>query len=110
MKKCPVCGKGYLREGEIEEGMLGIPLGRFPAEICDSCGESFVDQESMRKIENKARELGIWGLAKKMKVAKSGNSLVVRIPAEIARFLGLDVGREILLYPEGKKKLVFEVT
>jgi len=49
------------------------------------------------------------GLAKKMKVAKSGNSLVVRIPAEIARFLDLDVGREILLYPEGKKKLVFEV-
>lgn len=108
MKKC-LCGKGYLRPGKIDEEMLGIPLGRFPAEICDTCEESFVDQETMEEIENKARKLGIWGLAKKMKVAKSGNSLVVRIPAEIARFLNIEVGKEILLYPEGKKKLVFEV-
>lgn len=45
--------------------MLGIPLGRLPAEICDSCGESFIDQENMGKIENKARELGIWGLQRR---------------------------------------------
>ncbi|MBM4249965.1 MAG: AbrB/MazE/SpoVT family DNA-binding domain-containing protein [Euryarchaeota archaeon] len=45
-----------------------------------------------------------------MKVVKSGNSLCIRIPAKLARFLGLKEGREILVYPEGAKKAAFEVT
>lgn len=108
--KCPICEKGYLKKGEIEEEMLGMMLGKFPAEICDRCGESFVKQETMEKIEARAKEIGIWGLIKKMKIVKSGNSLAVRIPAKLAKFLKLSEGEEILLYPEGKKKLVFEVT
>lgn len=108
--KCPTCEKGNLIKKKIDEEMFGIQLGRFPAEVCDACGESFVDEEVMKKIEERAKELGIWGLSKKLKVVKSGNSLVVRILAEIARFIGISAGNEVLLYPEGKKKLVFEVT
>lgn len=108
--KCPVCEKGNLIKKKIDEEMFGIHLGKFPAEVCDVCGESFVDEEVMKKIEERAKELGIWGLSKKLKVVKSGNSLVVRIPAEIAKFLGISAGNDITLYPEGKKKLVFEVT
>ncbi len=108
--KCPICEKGKLVKKKIDEEMFGIPLGRFPAEVCDACSESFVDGEAMEKIEERAKELGIWGLSKKLKVVKSGNSLVVRIPAEIARFFGISAGNDVLLYPEGKKKLVFEVT
>ncbi|NOZ76601.1 MAG: AbrB/MazE/SpoVT family DNA-binding domain-containing protein [Euryarchaeota archaeon] len=108
--RCPICEKGSLRKGEVEEEMFGISLGRFPAEICDACGESFLDGQAMEEIEKKAKELGVWGLAEKLKVVKSGNSLVVRIPAKIAKFLGIEAGNEILLYPEGKKKAVFEIT
>lgn len=108
--KCPICEKGELKKRLIDEKMFGILLGRFPADVCDSCGESFVSEETMEKIEAKAKELGIWGLAEKLKVSKSGNSLVVRIPAKLAKFLELNSGKEILLYPEGKKKLVFEIT
>ncbi|MDI6654646.1 MAG: YgiT-type zinc finger protein [Candidatus Hydrothermarchaeota archaeon] len=108
--KCPICEKGNLRNGVVEEKMFGVALGKFPAEICDKCGESFLDEEAMKKIEHKAKELGIWGLAEKLKVVKSGNSLVVRIPAKIARFLELHADDEILFYPEGKKKAVFEIT
>lgn len=107
--KCPICEKGELKKRLIDEKMFGISLGRFPADVCD-CGESFVSEETMEKIEAKAKELGIWGLAEKLKVSKSGNSLVVRIPAKLAKFLELNSGKEILLYPEGKKKLVFEIT
>ena len=73
MAQCPVCGKGKLRRGKIREQMFGVDLGEYPAEICDSCGESFVDQKAMKKIETRAKELGLWGLAKKVSIAKSGN-------------------------------------
>ncbi len=108
--KCPICEKGELKRELIDEKMFGISLGRFPADVCETCGDSFVNEETMEKIEAKAKELGIWGLAEKLNVVKSGNSLVVRIPAKLAKFLELNAGKEILLYPEGKKKLVFEIT
>lgn len=109
MKKCPVCEEGVLRTGTIDEEMFGVPLGRYDAEICDKCSESFLSQDAMILIEEKAKKLGIWGLAKKVKVSKSGNSIIVRIPAEFARFFGLKEGNEMLLYPQGKKKMTFEI-
>src|SRR5213593_368657 len=109
MVRCPACGKGELHRGKIREQMFGVDLGEYPAEICDSCGESFVDQKAMRRIEARAKELGLWGLAKKVSIAKSGNSLVVRIPAELARFLKLKGGEDALVRPEGREKIVVEL-
>jgi predicted nucleic-acid-binding Zn-ribbon protein len=109
MKKCPVCGKGSLKEGKVEEKIFGVSLGRFKAEICDGCGESFVGELVMKEIEKRAKKMGLWGLAKKIKVVRSGNSLAIRIPAEIAKFLKLEEGAEILIHPEGKDKLIAEV-
>jgi len=109
MVECPVCGKGKLRQRKVREEMFGIDLGEYPADICDSCGESFVDQDAMKKIEARAKEMGLWGLAKKVSIAKSGNSLVVRIPAELARLLRLKGGEDALVRPEGRKKIVVEL-
>ena len=109
MTECPVCGKGKLRRGKIREQMFGVDLGEYPAEICDVCGESFVDQNAMKKIEARAKKLGLWGLAKKVSIAKSGNSLVVRIPSELARFLRLKGGEDALVRPEGREKIVVEL-
>jgi len=109
MVGCPVCGKGKLRRGKAREEMFGIDLGEYPAEICDACGESFVNQDAMKKIEARAKEMGLWGLAKKVSIAKSGNSLVVRIPAELARFLRLKGGEDALVRPEGREKIVVEL-
>jgi YgiT-type zinc finger domain-containing protein len=110
MTKCPMCDKGTLKRGKVEEEMFGISLGKYDAEVCNKCGESFFSQEAMQKMETKAKELRIWGLAKNMKVVKSGNSLSVRIPAKIAHFLNLKEGENVILYPEGKTKIVVEVT
>lgn len=107
--KCPVCRKGELRRGKVREEMFGIDLGTYPAEVCDACGESFVDLEAMEKMETRARKLGLWGLAKKVRIARSGNSLVVRIPAELARFLRLKGGEDALVRPEGREKIVVEL-
>lgn len=108
MTKCPACGKGLLKRGAVDEEMFGVKLGRYGAEICNKCGESFMDEKAMKKLEAKAKELGVWGLAKKTKVIMSGNSLAVRIPSEIAKFTHLTKGIELVLHPEGKKKIVLE--
>ncbi len=109
MVKCPMCEKGNLKKGKVEEEMFGVSLGKFDAEICDQCGESFLDEAAMEKMEAKAKELGVWGLSKKIKVVKSGNSLSVRIPAKIAEYLDLAEGKNVFLYPDGKNRIVVEV-
>lgn len=89
--------------------MFGFDLGTYPAEVCDACGEDFVDTRAMERIEARAKELGLWGLAKKVTIARSGNSLVVRIPAELARFLRIKGGEEALVRPEGRERIVVEL-
>ena len=89
--------------------MFGISLGEYDAEICSSCGETFFSTEAMEMMEVRAKELGIWGLAKNLKIVKSGNSLSVRIPAKVAKFLNIKEGENVVLYPEGKNKFVVEI-
>lgn len=93
---------------KVEERMFGVNLGKFPALVCEKCGESFTDEETTRAIIDRAKQKGIWGLGKKVKVVKSGNSLVVRIPSEIADFMGLEKGQELFIRPEGKAKITIE--
>ncbi len=94
---CPVCEKWYLKESKIKENMFGIYLGEFPAEICS---ESFTDEKTTRAMEELAKKKGLWGLGKKTKITKTGNSLAVRIPKEIANFLKLKEGNEAYIHPE----------
>ena len=87
--------------------MFGVYLGEFSAEICSKCGESFADEATTKAIEGEARKKGIWGLGKKTKITKTGNSLAVRIPKEIAKFLDLKAGEEAYIHPE-KNKIIIE--
>ena len=107
--KCPVCEKGTLKKGKIKEIMFGLYLGEFPAEICSKCSESFTDEKTTRAIEEAAKKKGIWGLGKKTKITKTGNSLAVRIPKEIANFLKLKEGNDAYIHPD-KDKLIIEPT
>lgn len=105
--KCPICRKGVLRTGKIKESMFGVELGEFHAQICSSCKESFTDSETTRKIEEIAKQKGIWNLGRKTKITRTGNSLAVRIPKEIADYLHLEEGKDAYIHPE-KNKLVIE--
>jgi YgiT-type zinc finger domain-containing protein len=109
VEKCPVCGQGKLRPKRVREEMFGVTLGSYDAEVCDHCGEVFFTSESVDLIEARARELGLWGLASKVKVARSGNSLVVRIPSPLARYLKLRSGQEVLVAPDQKHRLVLDL-
>ena len=109
MVKCPSCEKGTLRRGKVKESMFGIDLGTYDGEICSKCNETFLDSKAMQKIEKKAKEKGVWGISKKIKIVKSGNSLSIRIPAKLAKFLNIKEGEEVIIHPEGKEKLVLDL-
>lgn len=109
MTKCPICEKGTLRPAKEKHVMFGINLGTYPGEKCNKCGEVFTDAKVMEKIEKIAKQKGIWGLGKKTKIARSGNSLAVRIPKRIAKYLGLKEGKEAYIHPEDHK-LIIEAT
>ncbi len=104
--KCPICEKGELKKTKIKEKMFGVELGEFPAEVCEKCGESFTDEETTKKIEEKAKERGIWGLGTKTKITKTGNSLAIRVPKKIADFMNLKDGEEAYIHPEAKGLMI----
>ena len=96
-----------MKKTKIKEYVFGIYLGEYPAEVCTFCKESFTDRETTKKIEERAKKIGIFGLAKKTKITKTGNSLAVRIPKEIINFLKLKEGKETYIYPE-KNRIIIE--
>ena len=107
MTKCPMCEKGTLKPVMEKHIMFGVDLGIYPGEKCSSCGEVFSDSSVMLKIEELAKKKGIWGLGSKTKITRTGNSLAVRIPQKIVKFLKLKDGEETYIHPE-LNKLVIE--
>ena len=60
MKACPIC-----RHGERKPGTTSITLSRggstivfegVPAEVCDNCGESYLDAETTERLFREADE------------------------------------------------------
>jgi hypothetical protein len=56
--KCPICEQGTLKKGMVKEYISGVYLGKFPAEICTKCRESFTDSKTTKKIEETAKKKG----------------------------------------------------
>ncbi len=106
--KCIICGHNTVKKN-IDYGEFGILIGNFRAEICAKCGETYFDEEVAEKIQQKSKELGLFGLAKKAKIAEVGNSIAIRIPKEIAKFLDLKKGKEVILMPKDKHDLKIQV-
>ena len=102
--KCIMCG-GTTSKKTAEYKEFGISLGDFKADVCEKCGETFFDEKTAELIQQKSKQMGLFGLAKKAKVAEVGNSVAIRIPKEIAEFLDLKKGKEVTLLPESKHGL-----
>ncbi len=105
--KCPICD-GSMERKKVPYSIGGVKLGNFEADAC-ACGEIFFTEKSSDAIDREAKEKGLWGLEKRGKVGYSGNSLIVRIPKKVAEFMNLEKGGDILVRPEGKRRLVIEV-
>jgi len=105
--KCVMC-EGKLEKKNVEHKEYGVSLGTFPALVCNKCNNVFYDSDIVDIIQTKSKEMGLFGLTKKTKVAKVGNSLAVRIPKEIALVTGLKKGKEVLIAPKGKNNIAIE--
>lgn len=104
--KCVICGEGQLEEKIVEYKELGIPFGKFKAKVCSKCGEQFFDSETAKKIQAKSKEIGLFAIAKKTKVAQFGNSLAIRIPKEIADFMKLKKEKNVSITPKNAHEMI----
>lgn len=63
----------------------------------------------MEEIEGEVKRGGFFGLERRARVVASGNSLVIRIPKEMAQSLKIKCDMPIVIYPAETKKLVIEI-
>ncbi|MDP3640591.1 MAG: hypothetical protein Q8R53_05345 [Nanoarchaeota archaeon] len=103
--ECYKCGKAPFAKKKVEFLQLGISLGKFDALVCPVCEETVFEGSVSKKIEVKAKEAGIWGLARKTRIGTSGSSLDVKVPKVIAEFLSLKKGQEVLIEPLERNKI-----
>ena len=102
--KCVLCD-GVTSKKRVEYKEQGISFGMFNADVCTNCGEKYFDEETTALIQQKSKQLGLFGIAKRVKVAELGTSLAIRIPKELATMLHLVKGKEVLLVPQGTREL-----
>ena len=106
MTKCPVCEKGMMKPVMEKHVLFGVNLGTYPGEKCAVCGEVFTDAAAIARIEVVAKQKGIWGLGKKTKIMRAGNSLAVRIPKEVVDYLKLKVGKDAYIHPDENRLII----
>ncbi|MGH2459811.1 MAG: type II toxin-antitoxin system MqsA family antitoxin [Chloroflexota bacterium] len=58
--KCVICKHGETRPGPatvtLSRGEMTLVIKRVPAEICSTCGEEYVDEETMQRLHETAAE------------------------------------------------------
>src|SRR3989344_2024519 len=99
--KCVMCDSN-VKEKLVEYNELGKSFGKFKANVCEKCGEVYFNSETVDKIQQISKKLGLFGIVRKAKVAQVGNSLAIRIPKEIAAATELKRGKEVLIIPKSK--------
>ncbi len=59
--KCMICKHGETREGTttvtLEKGNSTIVFKEVPAQICDNCGEKYIDESTTKELLKKARDI-----------------------------------------------------
>lgn len=107
--KCLICEEGTLSNTKVPYAVYGFELDTFPARACDACDEQWFDEETSKKIQELEKKKGLFGLSKKSKVSYSGNSLTVRIPESMAKFMKIKKEDEVIINPDGKNKITVEL-
>lgn len=106
------CG-GILKKGHASVEFFGIDFGVRECEFCTSCGSEYLSDEVLDEVEKEVKKRKLFGLEKQARITKSGNtsslSLVIRIPPEIVRFVGMHYKDLVRVYPRSKNKIEVEL-
>ena len=108
ISKCDECN-GKVVKKEVDFKLYGDVLVKFPAFVCNKCGEEIFDEETSDKIDEAAKKKGLWGLGANGKVIRVGSSIALVINKKIAQFLNLKEGREVYIHPENKNRIIIDV-
>ncbi len=98
-----------MKESQCQVEFFGIDFGLRHCEVCTDCQSEYLDDNVMEEIEKEVKAKKLFALERKIKVTKSGNSLVIRIPPEIAQFSNLHYESILRLMPVTKKKIELEI-
>ena len=98
-----------MRKKNVEYVRYGERIGRFPASVCEKCGAEYYDEDAIAKMERLVKAKGLWGLESKTKIAEVGNGYAIRLTKRIMEFMKGKKGKDVLIYPENRKKLIVEV-
>lgn len=107
MEKCYECEDGKLVRKRVEYKQYDVSIGKYPAEVCEKCGEVFFDSDAVGKIENELKKRNLWGLGIKVRVGTSGNSLDIKLAKKLVNFFHLQKGQEVFIEPKAADR--FEV-
>jgi len=59
--KCMICKHGETKQGTttitLEKGSSTIVFKEVPAQVCDNCGEKYIDKSTTKELLNKARNI-----------------------------------------------------
>lgn len=105
--KCK-CG-GAIKKSHARVEFFGIDFGVKECEVCTKCNSEYLSNDVLDEIKKEVKKEKLFGLEKEAQITKSGNSLVIRIPPEIAKFSGIKYKDRIRIYPLGKNKIELEL-
>ena len=100
---------GTLKKSHCQVEFFGIDFGIRECEICTKCGSEYLSDEVLDIVEEEVKKKKLFGLEKQAQITKSGNSLVIRMPTEIAKFVGIHYKDLVRIYPINKKKIEVEL-
>lgn len=98
-----------MKQQEVPFSLHGEHLGNFPAEVCQNCGEKVFNEAVGDQIDILAQQRGLWNLNSTTKIGQVGTALGITISKRITEFMQLTKGKNVMIYPEHKKKLVIEI-
>lgn len=102
------CG-GTIKKSHTQVEFFGIDFGIKECEVCTKCGSEYLSDEVLDEVEQEIKKKKLFGLEKQAQITKSGNSLVIRIPPEIAQFAGVRYKDRVRIYPMGEHKIEIEL-
>ncbi|MBU0460414.1 MAG: YgiT-type zinc finger protein [Nanoarchaeota archaeon] len=109
MENCYECGKGKLTKKLVDYKQYNVLVGKYPAEVCQECGEVFFGSETVEQIENKLKEKNLWGLGIKTQIGTSGNALDIKLGKRLVKFFHLQKGQTVLIEPKTTNRFEVEI-
>ncbi len=104
---CPCGGKLKWKKERIVKD--SIDCGILDIEVCERCGEEYLPEESMKVVEQKLKQAGLWGVKRKeIKFWRTGNAVTIRIPTKMTKELGLEHIENGYIYKDGEHKLAID--